>query len=481
MPQIYIDANIISNCLLSQINEYTSIDIEVLLVIHYIDFPNSTIAPDWYNGRKRIHELSIYKSNFSSIQSNAFNSEPFESVQSLDFSHNTDFRIEDDTFWGLKKLTFLRFLATNVAGITNHFFIYSRRILQTFVLHAASDETRLRDLFGSFILSNLKYATVTYGNRSTTRILGPNDLSGLVVIQTLFLSKCGFISIEPKTFDLVGMTVAILDLSENKLKSLRTNLFATFLDSFSPIIKGLYFYTNPLECGCDFDELRTLIICNTLRVSERAGFLRMHSCKETNGAMNSSSNCPFLQVVHGTTLYLNGINENSLRMYSFPKVILRVSNGVLIVSTKVTGKMRLWMVNHQNDQKLELRETSKCPSIKWVRQYVGCVLLPGENKTFPLDENIHQGIPTTFCVILSMSNKHAWPLHCQTIRLDGHEIGSLLVSMITVMVCACIGGFSVGAILYYFWKAWKSWKEWKAWRKTEEEVQSIEENGYEDS
>lgn len=416
-----------------------STDVKINLELSDIKFPNKD--NNWYSNSSQhyqLYSLKISNCTFAYFHANAFNSRPFHMLYALKFHNFRTLYTDGKMFNGLE-LRALEISSSNIRSIAADFLAPIRRKLTSLTVSCVSPSVGLATFFGTRKLLNLRFVTIVGCNGNASRILRPVDFLQLPRVQGISLRACNIELIEAKTFNYIGETLSVLDLSFNRLKTMHLNWYAVFLDWSTQLPKKYVLYAhNPIVCDCDFYEVQnlTLLLTNSLTAEGKLPVVP-HYCKEPG-----PDKCENLQELSMQKLIYFGLPIGS---YSFPKVNLRISNGTLMVRTQFKAKFRIWI---HNWSWREVRKRSKCPSPEWLRDSVQCIAFPaGENQMLSIIEHLRRSPLISIYVILLVANKRVWPLHIQSARMaDAYSRCCELHNFILVSVITCVGGFFIGLL-----------------------------------
>lgn len=416
------------------------------LIVTRVNFPNETLQPNWYRGQENLRAIEISHCNLKKIKNNAFRFS-FQTLYYITIQIPSKLIISPFAFNNLTATSF-NLCAGVFANLGKNFLQPIRNSLFRFKLRYLSSRVSLKKFFGDQRLNSIISIEIMGTNAplNASRVLESTDFSQLPRIQILALRFCSITSIQPGTFDYIGETLALIDLSFNKLTTIESSRFSVFLDTSIKSSKYLLFYYNPIECDCNYYELRNLTL-----------FLRNHYSREgkmpdyfercDDAKYNASTTCTNLQDI--SMRKLNN-HQPVISKYSFPKVDLRVANGMLSARTQFKAKFRLWI---QSYVWIEVRKRTKCPSPQWLRESVTCVLIGGDDKVLPVHQYLQRSNLTTFYVILSVANKYVWPLHIQSVRTNEEAKQLHLVMVLVVVLTLCLGGFAFGlGLANNFWR-----------------------------
>lgn len=427
--------------ILFQANNNTA-EHNIYLELINLDFPNKRLNRKWYFDPS--HSIEFYRLEFINcslqyFQANAFNAKPFMNLMTLVFTSIRRLYIQPEMFNGISLKT-LKFWNTIVYNISDSFLAPIHKTLVSLEIHCVLSTVHLRSIFGATRLLELRFVVFTGCNQNGSRTLNSSYFQQLPRIQGLSMPSCNIEFIQPETFDYIGETLNVLDVSFNRLKALDLNWFSIFLD-WSPRTSKKYvlFIHNPFVCNCDFYEIQnlTLLLRNHFTKEGKLPF-EIHRC----AAPDPQAKCENLQEISAQKL--NNFDA-SVSSYSFTAANLRISNGTLNVLTQFKAKFRLWI---QNWKWLEVRKRSKCPSAEWLRDSVTCISFPGGSQTLPIVEYLQRSPITSVCAILSVANKRVWPLHIQSVYVSsGEREPGTWLGILAVAAAACAAGLGLGCIV----------------------------------
>lgn len=425
--------------------------VHTCLHLNEIDFPNATLNIFWYSGIESITKLEFNRCQLSLIEDNAFNADVFEKLEYLKFVH---MKLLDLQMGFFNPLRGLEFHHTRLVTIPDNFLTPHQKSLNSFYMMDFPLNTNLNELFGYLRLSQLRAVQLygIYGHDDVSRSLQASNFTRLPSIDILALVNFGIEQIDPKTFDFIGETLTMLDLTCNKLKTIQTRWFAIFLDTNrrDKSYKLLWYKFNPMECNCDFYEVRnfTIYLKHFHNMHEEHEYSMRPHC-EIGRETKHNLKCDNLQTMRKEKIYFN---ESAITTYSYPRVDIRVrvrsDDSTLIVRTKFRSNYRVLI---QNRRTMEKRKRSKCPSPQWIRHSITCFVFSHEVKSIPVHEYLNKTLLTTIFVILTEPNKRVWPMHIQTINAQMlvHETMQNFVILLGAIGGWC--GIFIAIILIYYW------------------------------
>lgn len=438
--------------------EYTHHGLLVTLEIQS-DFVDGVLQPQWYNGVENIHQLNIVSPNLKIIETDAFNWPAFQQLEILSIAAESPVEYRNITK-GLKHVASLHLKATYSGARVGHILLSLRRTLIQFHYSCKFGSTKIGNLnvlFGNVKMSKLQNLNVVYSQRSEESngaVLAKRDFTGLVALRELHLIRCGIVAIADGTFNFIGETLLSIDLTGNRLTTLTTELFLTFLDSNANsfnVLKRLSLKENPLVCNYEFYKLRNM---TSISFGFIFGNQNTMQCEQSASADSSPmTNQPDdLQDIHANRWHLNRVDND---VYAYPNFQLKydVKNVALSIKHSQKGPFRLLILG-QNPTHNKLYR--KCPSRWIILSTVDCCVIR-ENATYEIQlaKHLVRNELTTFCVIYISVNRRIWPLHCATIRHPLHNsprnyIWSEIPIRILIWFVSMIVGAIVGLIIAPF-------------------------------
>lgn len=173
--------------------------------------------------------------------------ETFRSLNFLIFRDNSECEIEPDSFNGLSEL---RELVIENSSMQN--------IDQTFMASFAHNLTRFRMISSychntiNILTGNVPLSSLTYFHLESTQlslgVLGAHNISGLVGISELNMINCGIYAIEETTFNFLNKTLCLLNLRNNRLKTLGCQTFDELL-KYGTEFEYVWLSGNPWKCN----------------------------------------------------------------------------------------------------------------------------------------------------------------------------------------------------------------------------------------
>lgn len=382
-----------------------------------IQFPNGRIAPNWYNGQISIYSIIIELDNVTVIENNAFDMDAFRNLDTITLIFQTLTRIEANAFNNLACVDHLSLRSTDTGTFWNNPSISIltpiRRTLQYF--YNMNFTGTFNSLFGGEKLSQLSGVIIQNPpDRHCTRILAPQNFSGLSFIARLALKNCGIEAILDQTFDYIGRTLVELNLSHNPLMQINLEvfwIFITFPPTQSDFVdeKLLIFVQNTYECDCSFYELKNMTMIS-FGTSAFPGAERKITCVEPSTSVDTK--CGDKQLIHVDNWHLN---HSTIKLYAFPRFQIEFNrlDGSVIVKQVQRRLYRLWIQN-LNDP--EIKRKLLCPNRGWLHDSINCLILSKTTEVIDIRHQIAQSELTLICVMYLVNFKAVWPLQCATIR-----------------------------------------------------------------
>lgn len=401
--------------ILAPIVEFEPITAIELRAIH---FPNGRLSADWYNGRIDIYEIFIDLENVSVIESNAFNSNAFRTVDILKLTFKQMTEIMSGAFNSLPDLGMLILRSTDSATYfcnpSENLLAAVRTRIEVVVVFNFTDT--FNSLFGNIRLPLLLHVAITNPpNKYIPRFLSPHNFSSFTIVQILTLNNCGIESISEHTFDTIGHTLRILDLSHNRIKHLSLDIFWIFINSRYrerqteiANYKMFYFQDNLVECGCEFYEVRNVTAISFHIQNEN------FTCNSGGNTATTKldSVCEGNQIINVNRWSLDHPN---IDVFAYPSFNMHFNHLAKTVSVNQLKhrQYRLWIQNF-NDP--ELKRKQKCPNRGWILQSVHCLILANVTEVIKVNTYLKKSELSQYCVIYLMYSQPIWPLHCITVR-----------------------------------------------------------------
>lgn len=233
-------------------------DDHVFLIIYQTDFPGKILRPQWYVEETSIDYLDINRCNIKSIAKDAFNSKQFTNLDLLSFLSQPSLTFEKGAFNGLNNLKRLIFVNVSIANLYYNFLEPLAKNLHVLSLSQIIGPMNLCNYVGSIELPNLHKLSCT-ANENFPKVITPNTLTKVPTITYIYLINCGIEAIMPHSFDHLPKTVFAINLRENRLVTLPSNLF----DAFPIILMAADLYEhNPWKCTRDLIKLSVKFNCH---------------------------------------------------------------------------------------------------------------------------------------------------------------------------------------------------------------------------
>lgn len=378
------------------------------------------MGENWFDGRCRIVHILFQDCLFGFIDPNAF----FANINV--FSHIVSIKFND----------------CYVGQFHDNILSPVRSFIAVFAFGYITSTCNFTKIFGISELKRLIIITMFGSPSNGTRTLMSANFKGLISIQRLSLIQCDIANIEEDTFDAMGQTLILIDLSRNKLKRVQMRWFAVYLDKWQNGLKYIIYQDNPIDCNCDYYELRNFTIPMHSFYSPHSNLSIpfRNQCK----ARIIDPICPNLQEITKDNICLN---QAVYDKFSYPKMDLRVLDRTLVAQTTFRLNFRLVIFNYAFD---ETTMDWKCPTKNWIQTYTRCFLLLGQKNVVSLDYNRIKYDLTTFYVILPSVNKRAWLMHIQTYRTRPHSAVLEQSKFIVILVCSIVGiVFGFVSMIFY--------------------------------
>lgn len=399
----------------------------------------------WYNGHLQIHDLTITKCDLRIIRPYAFDGAAFDMLKVLTFEsmNHFSFYYAASHHFNLKGIVFREIQFDYFANkMLSPFKIH----LNIFAINYMPDHISFDDFFDHANYAKVHSMQITGVGWNATRQITKKSLPRLPRIRDMRLNRCGIERIDPNAFEYISETLAGLDLTSNKLKTLSLGMLYIFFDAPArQNIKILLFHNNPLECDCDLNEVKIFMNLNLVYPLSFSAL----ECMLTDVDLNCAERT---QKITKEKFFYDDMHFGSTSV-QFTKVNMWTANGTLIVRTTFSPRFRLLAISHRA---IRFQNNTKCPPLGWIRDSIVCYLLTGAETMIPLQHILKRSDSMTFGAILSMEKKRMWPLHIKSYRNDiepsdvGHidVLAYLFVGLIGVNCC----GILYVAFLFVSWR-----------------------------
>lgn len=426
-----------------------------LILLHLI-FHNQSIMRGWYNGLLNITHLVIDGCQFKRIEKKAFKTDAFNILTSIYFTNLNSIDCDKDMLNGLPLLGSVFFQNTTFKKLDQPFLLPTRALLTEFVF-IGSDVLNFDDLFGSFRLFRLKI--VQFFNVMSLTTLTNSNFTGLSAIQKLEISTCGVKVIAADAFEYILETLVLLNLSNNKIKTLHATTFNALIqrNMVMRTLSMLRFRGNNLICDCNLFEASNMLI---LGFDERSihYYTFLTACldqfiPDPDLKLPQQLTCDNLQKIHGKKLCLK-LDEIQYQVH--PRFQLKLDKNYenVLVLSRNERQFRMWI--QQNGNLIPIDEKrSRCPKLHWVMSYVECKQYADDTiSKIPIRQIMNSRDVTMICLnyLLHRGEVRFWPLNCIS-TIDQNSAIDLSVWMEiwisnSPIICVCIiAGLIVGTLL----------------------------------
>ncbi|XP_055837927.1 uncharacterized protein LOC129906274 [Episyrphus balteatus] len=235
-----------------QVLQSTECEENIILQLDHQHFPNFVLSNRWKSASKMIKSLVIRNSEFSHIRNEAFNSIDFTGTQTL-----TLLGVKLDTLGNGVLLGFARLQSIHMEGkvrnVDRCFFQPVQSFLMRLTLKADLTISGKDNIFGISFMSNLH--ALDLSENTITGSLARTFFIGVPHLRYLILSDSEISSIEIDAFDDIAASLTMLDLSNNRLKTLDIRCMEQLVTIGSARI---YLLGNEWLCECHLRPLVTL-------------------------------------------------------------------------------------------------------------------------------------------------------------------------------------------------------------------------------
>lgn len=346
---------------------------------------------------------------------------------------------ESDALGFFYNLISIRFSAVNIIGLSDRLLQPFKHSIKMVLLDTVPPNTTVNYLFDSERMWNIidLYLTST---SATRKPITPNNFSNLPMLEQLTLTHFGIETIKPHSFDLLNF-LRILDLGNNRLKSIKSELFHRLISSTHVQQVRIILSQNPLNCNCE--TIKLVGIYKTNDMANQNLLLGIDCFAEPDISINYKE-CG-LQLIRGHRLCFT-----SLRFF-YPKFLLRLDQAKheIIIETDVIDRYRILMLSlsaQSMDYNINIKQQKRyCPRKQTFELILRCLFFTNGSAIISLKVLIHQLNIIGICVnYVTRSTTKIWPLHCitysQKTDLSGDDFYGILIVVIIASTTGILAG-----------------------------------------
>lgn len=404
-------------------------------------FPDQRISTNWYGAAAFIIDLELMFCDFIAIEMEAFAAPTFQHMRTFNLTTNQTFDYSPGIFIGLR----IEMIRIEKVGTANVGSLYLNKSALLRPLQGSLRSIDLQGdisidmdrLFGVYRLVRMEYLIIK--NQNNLHLLEHSNFCGLRIIRGLDIINCGVRAIHPHAFDYIGYTLSRLNLSQNQLTTLPSNIFVTFLEAndLCRLILGLE--GNPWSCDCDL--LETIYFDRIFNLTK---FDKQPTIIDCSAALVSIHSCAGIQVIRPCKACI----QSKQSFIYFARFNIRINHGfrALVVNSTPKRTYRLLFIDLKHRIQFQTKRP-KCPSHNYIRQSTKCMLLFIDNELIGVPINIHdrsvyQMISLNYIAFDEVFT--FWPYHCLVWRTGDdeplrEEIRWLLCLIGIVLTGHCVG------------------------------------------
>lgn len=410
-----------------------------------MQFPQATVHRNWYKGRQQIHSLYFISCEFIAIQPNAFNNEAFKNLAHLSFKQQTHFEYRLDMFCGLPKLIQLSFHGFAMTNIDRDLLLPLRETIVDFYMEVFSSQLDFNEMFSSYKFLRLERLFLSECNK--VRTLARENFTGLPILKELTVENGTLESICENAFDYIGVTLEVLNLSGNKLKTLPINLFNVIFEINCNYRLGVEIVLANNLWNCDCQLLEVLNLAPIYHSNWE------HLTEVTGICLNATKivrKCPNLQIINHKKFPLNMAQSYSMH----PKVAIKLDahHKHIFINSSIVRKIRVWIADHDSNLQFSSRNRN-CPKFNWLHSYAKCIIISNGSIEFSAPKFIGPHLQfKTVCVNYIAANGFLafWPLNCVTYHKFDPESIDFRGLRIAIILAACASlGILIGISSFY--------------------------------
>lgn len=422
-----------------------------MLLLSNIHFPNRVLTKNWYTSKCPIEILYFIASDFQIIEVNAFDTEALNGIIALHIISTEPIEYKSGSFSGLNAMRIINFEQTGLSTTDYDFLFAIRSTIMEFYINKLTTSLDFDAVFGAYTFLHLIQITVE--NTEFIQTLAFSNFTGLRTIRTLLIKNSGLEVILSHAFDYIGVTLVLLSLEGNKLKTLPTGLFRNFFVKKNSKYHNFILSNNPWACDCDFLEniyipsVYFRQLSNNTPINDPSIL-----CPDFNPMENDSiRQCKNLQWLQDKSICMN----LSTHLFLFAKFSIKIdaNHQFIYVNSTPSRAFRLWIIDRDKKCLFKSRHT-KCPKYDWIWGFTECLNFQWENNSkmkikFPIFAGPRYEY-RTICINYIAANGELtfWPLNCVTVQhIWTNDVQS---SWMWQSISAIVLGIAIGFLLGVF-------------------------------
>lgn len=427
---------------------------DMTINIREVTFPDNILVDTWYTGTNEVHHLIFESCTFTKVTSILSNpaclvlkSLTFRQMQinifncdsiAMQFSHLKVISFEQ-SFVHIFKNVFLQSIASN---------------LISFVIDVLSNNMTITSMFRNNSWNKLTNLTARANPYYIASKLSAENISMFQNLQYLDLSKCMITDIDENTFDAISSTLILLNLTDNRIQSLRSGVFNRIIGRNSSLEFKVDLTRNNFDCNCNLVELSAVSVWHNKFLNSSVFSAPVVCSNDINYQKPTTtwtgvSDCNNVHAIHTENVCLDFNAKYVYPIFSI-KFYEHNNDGIIRIKSGVNETYRLWLrrltdAANSNDKWSDI----KCGQNRYSTVFNKCILVSGKITTFSIDELMEGSNMTFVCIhyVFGGLIKKFWPLHCATLIDHVRGKWNLTFFIIGIVSMVYILGFLIGIMV----------------------------------
>lgn len=358
-----------------------------------------------------IDEMIFLRCKFSCILSKNVNW--YQQINELKFQEMKFDLSQPNAFGFPCDLLVIRLINVQIMGIAECVFQPFKDTLKIVEMEIVPPNTTVNSLFDTERVWNI-IDLFLISQWAAPKIIAPSNFSSLPMLQRLGLINFGIEAILPNSFDFLD-SLRVINLSNNRLKSIESVLFHKLLSSMNPMQARIDLRKNRLNCNCETFKLVGIYMANddtdfkSLWVGLECAFGEVTNVRHDQ--------CD-LQLIHGDRVCFTFALK-----YLYPRFVLRINldkgKHDLIIKTAEKDRYRVLIIDyygHSTDSNAKLGLQRRfCPGKQTMDLIMRCFLFANGSATISFETFVRKSAAIGLCVnYVTRKSAKFWPLHCVT-------------------------------------------------------------------
>lgn len=274
-------------------------------------------------------------------------------------------------------------------------------------------------------------------------------------MKYLDLSRCMIRSIYEDTFDPIASTLVLLNLTENRIKSLPSGVFNRIIGRNLSLEFKVDLTMNTFDCNCNLVELSALSVWHN-RFINSSVFSTPVVCSNDISYQKPSTtwtgvaDCNNVHVIHTENLCFTFNEKYVYPIFSIKFNENSVNDRIIRIRSGVNQTYRLWMHGLDGVTRCNSKwGNGSCPQSDYFKACSKCILIAGRMINISIDELLKRSNMTLVCIsyVFGGGVKQFWPLHCATlIDMARNQWNPTLIQIIFICSAASISGIFIGVM-----------------------------------